>query len=306
MKVKLHSVSLLWRILFSTSIAITLLFGVMGWLLQDQFVRIASATLEDEVRASFRAYESLWRARGDQLASVSLILSRLPSVRAAFGTGDGATIRDSAREVWDQLSHPETLLLVCDPKGVVIAAVAGAEGKEKPALRMSKLAFVPAASREFPKQARGFVTLGAHLYQIVVTPVYVATTQDSALLNVLVAGIAVDSNLAHELKDATGGSDFVFLARSLEHGPVAASTLDPAAEHALADAGASPERQIQLLGSDYLQFTSPLTDVDGNPVGELRILRSFKVGSCKGTPARSAAQSFSTRSIRQPRCSLPF
>ena len=287
MKVKLHSVSLLWRILFSTSIAITLLFGVMGWLLQDQFVRIASATLEDEVRASFRAYESLWRARGDQLASVSLILSRLPSVRAAFGTGDGATIRDSAREVWDQLSHPETLLLVCDPKGVVIAAVAGAEGKEKPALRMSKLAFVPAASREFPKQARGFVTLGAHLYQIVVTPVYVATTQDSALLNVLVAGIAVDSNLAHELKDATGGSDFVFLARSLEHGPVAASTLDAAAENALADAGASPQRQIQLLGSDYLQFTSPLTDVDGNPVGELRILRSFKGALDQITAVRS-------------------
>src|SRR5437899_2597319 len=192
MKLKLHSVSLLWRILFSTSIAITVLFGVMGWLLQDQFVRIASATLEDEVRASFRAYESLWRARGDQLASVSLILSRLPSVRAAFGTGDGATIRDSASEVWDQLSRPETLFLVCDPKGVVIAAVAGPEGSGKAAPHLSQIAFVPAAAREFPKQARGFVTLGARLYQIVVTPVYVATTQDSALLNVLVAGIAVD------------------------------------------------------------------------------------------------------------------
>src|ERR1051325_11906200 len=95
MKLQLHSVSLLWRILFSTAIAIPVLFAAMGWLLQDQFVKIASATLEDEVRASFRAYESLWRAREDQLASVSLILSRLYSVRAAFGTGDRATIRDS-------------------------------------------------------------------------------------------------------------------------------------------------------------------------------------------------------------------
>ncbi len=100
MKLKLQSVSLLWRILFSTSIAITVLFAAMGWLLQDQFVRIASATLGEEARASFRAYESLWKARGDQLASISLILSRLPSVRSAFGTGDGATIRDSASEVW--------------------------------------------------------------------------------------------------------------------------------------------------------------------------------------------------------------
>ncbi|MCU1338234.1 MAG: integral rane sensor signal transduction histidine kinase [Bryobacterales bacterium] len=284
MKVKLHSVSLLWRILFSTSIAITGLFALMGWLLQDQFVRIASATLEDEVRASFRAYESLWRARGDQLASVSLILSRLPSVRSAFNTGDGATIRDSASEVWDQLSHPETLFLVCDPKGVVIASVAGPQARENTTLQMSQIAVVRSAAREFPKQARGFVTLGDRLYQIVITPVYVATTRDSALLNVLVAGIAVDAELAHELKSATGGSDFVFLA----HGWVAASTLDPAAERALAAAGSSPQqRQVQLLGSDYLQFFSPLTDVDGNSVGELRILRSFKGALNQITAVRS-------------------
>ena len=289
MKLQLHSVSLLWRILFSTSIAITVLFAAMGWLLQDQFVRIASATLEDEVRASFRAYESLWRARGDQLASVSLILSRLPSVRAAFSTGDGATIRDSASEVWDQLSRPETLLLVCDPQGAVIASVAGpsvsgAKSKTKTTSRMSEIAMVRSATREFPKQARGFVTLGGGLYQIVITPVYVATTQDSALLNVLVAGIAVDANLANELKSATGGSDFVFLA----HGSVAASTLDAAAESALTAAGPSPQqRQIQLLGADYLQFTSPLTDVDGNSAGELRILRSFKGALNQITAVRS-------------------
>ena len=278
MKLRLHSISLLWRILFSTSIAITVLFAAMGWLLQAQFVRIASATLEDEVRASFRAYESLWRARGDQLASVSLILSRLPSVRSAFGTGDGATIRDSANEIWDQLSRPETLFLVCDPKGVVIASVAGPQGKER------QMDVVRSAAREFPKQARGFVTLGGRLYQIVITPVYVASTQDSALLNVLVAGIAVDTNLVNELKSATGGSDFVFLAG----GAVAASTLDPAADRALAQAGSSSQRQIPLLGADYLQFTSPLADVDGNSVGELRILRSFEGALSQITAVRSS------------------
>jgi len=282
MKLKLHSVSLLWRILFSTSIAITVLFAAMGWLLQDQFVRIASATLGDEARASFRAYESLWKARGDQLASISLILSRLPSVRSAFGTGDGATIRDSASEVWDQLSRPQTLFLVCDPKGAVIASVAGMEGKEKTAAQMSQIAVVRSAAREFPQQARGFVTLGGRLYQIVITPVYVATTQDSALLNVLVAGIAVDADLARELKTATGGSDFVFLA----HGSVVASTLDPAAERALS-AESSAQRQVALLGSDYLQVAFPLTDVDGNSVGELRILRSFEGALSQITAVRS-------------------
>src|SRR5438045_3563921 len=166
----------------------------MGWLLQDQFVLIASATLGEETQASFRAYESLWKARGDQLASISLILSRLFSVRSAFGTGDVATIRDSASEVWDQLSRPETLFLVCDPNGAVIASVAGPRGEEH------QMTVVRSAARDFPKQARGFVTLGDRLYQIVITPVYVATTQDSALLNVLVAGLAVDADLVRDLE----------------------------------------------------------------------------------------------------------
>src|SRR5579872_2281743 len=286
MKLKLHSVSLLWRILFSTSIAITVLFAAMGWLLQDQFVRIASTTLGDEARASFQAYESLWKARGDQLASISLILSRLPSVRSAFGTGDGATIRDSASEVWDQLSRPETLFLVCDPNGAVIASVAGLESKQNPTAQLSQIAAVPSAARKFPKQARGFVTLGGRLYQIVITPVYVATTQDSALLNVLVAGIAVDADLVHELKNATGGSDFVFLAPSLQRGPVVASTLDAGAERAL-PVGSPAQSQVALLGSQYLQVAFPLTDVDGNSVGELRILRSFEGALHQITAVRS-------------------
>ena len=99
MKPPLRSVSLLWRILFSTSIAITVLFALMGWVLQEQFVSTASKTLDEEVKASFGAYESLWRARGDQLASVSLVLSRMKDVRAAFGTEDKATIQDTAQEV---------------------------------------------------------------------------------------------------------------------------------------------------------------------------------------------------------------
>src|SRR5437868_2386129 len=101
--VKPNSISLLWRILFSTSIALTLLFVAMEWFLQDRFERIAADTLEQEVRASFRAYESLWHTRSDQLATVSLLLSRMPPVRSAFRTGDAATIRDTATEVWDQL-----------------------------------------------------------------------------------------------------------------------------------------------------------------------------------------------------------
>jgi|SRR5579871_539649 len=264
MKPPLRSVSLLWRILFSTSIAITALFAFMGWVLQEQFVSTASKTLDEEVKASFGAYESLWRARADQLASVSLVLSRMKDVRAAFGTRDKATIQDTAAEVWDKISQPGTLFLIADPGGAVIAG-AGTGGS------LTDAPFVRAAAKDFPKQARGFVVLDDRLYQIVVTPVYVASGEGTALINALVAGIPADAALGHELKTSTGGSDFVFLA----HGHVVASTLDAPVEREI-EAGRLPSgqaQQVSLAGSNYYQGFQVLADVEGNPIGELRILR---------------------------------
>ncbi|MEO8099381.1 MAG: ATP-binding protein [Acidobacteriota bacterium] len=259
-----RNVSLLWRVLLSTSIAITVLFGALGWVIQDQFGRIAEDSLEEEVRASFQAYESLWQARVEELASVSLVLSRMPDIRAAFGTGDRATIRDTAHEVWDRVGQGGTLFLVAAPNGSVLAQVAGPE--------VASLAFVPAAAKSFPAQARGFVTLDGRLFQTVLTPVYVASGPGAGLLNVLVAGIAVDSEHVADLKSATGGSDFVFVAG--EH--VAASTLDAAAaaEFAKADDGA-PGR-LRLAGAEYFSSAFALKDIEGREVGRLSILRSFE------------------------------
>jgi signal transduction histidine kinase len=265
MRLSLGSVSLLWRILFSTSIAITALFAALGWILQEQFASVAASSLEEEVRAGFQAYDSLWNARADQLATVSLVLSRLPQVRAAFGTGDTATIRDAAGEVWNKLADPDTLFLISDPEGAVIALL-GPRGN------FTEAPFVRLASKQFPKQARGLVVLAGRLYQVVVTPVYVAGGEGDALLDVLAAGIPVDADLAQALKSSTGGSDFVFLV----NGHVAASTLDARAAGEIEVGRAAPqEERVSIAGSDYYQFASPLSDVQGNPVGELRILRSF-------------------------------
>ena len=267
MKSPFSGLTLLWRILLSTSIAITMLFVAMGWILQDQFLRLASFGFEEEVRAGFQAYDSLWKARADQLASVGQVLSRMPDVRAAFGTGDPATIRDTASEVWDKIAQPGTLFLVADPRGHVISATGLEQAGEQDTV---ELPFVATAARSFPKQARGFVVLGGKLYQIVVTPVYVAGGSEAALLNVLVAGILVDADLGHELKASTGGTEFAFFTR----GHVAASTLDPAAERAMTPGRTS--QQIELAGQEYYQFVTPLLDLDGKPVGELRILRSLE------------------------------
>src|SRR5262249_34747494 len=133
---------------------------------------------------------------------------------------------------------------------------------------------VRAIANRFPHQAAGFLFLDGRLYQIAVTPVYVAAVREPALLNVLVAGYAVDSNLAEQLKAATGGSDFAFLA----NGKMIASTLESAALGQLeqVESPGGRLRQVRLGKSDYTVLATPLLDVEGRPIGELRILRSFE------------------------------
>src|SRR6266567_9252971 len=98
------SLSLLWKILLSTSVALTALFAVTGWIVQSHVISTPSLSLEEEVSSSFQAYESLWKSRAEMLGRVSLILSGMSDVRAAFSTGDQATIRDTAGELWAKIS----------------------------------------------------------------------------------------------------------------------------------------------------------------------------------------------------------
>jgi signal transduction histidine kinase len=261
--------SLLWKILLSTSVALTALFAVTGWIVQDHVVQTTARSLDEEVKSSFQAYESLWKSRADRLGKVSLILSSMSDVRAAFSTGDQATIRDTARELWAKISDENALFLVTDPKGRVIASLGGVA----PSLS-GNLPFVQAASSQFPRQAVGFLQQDG-LYQIVVTPVYVESLGGrQALLNVLVAGYAIDALVAQEFKKSTGGSDFLFLAG----GQVIASTLNPRATAELRRNIASGSKATRISDgvSEYAPLNRPLLDVEGKPIGDLWILRSFE------------------------------
>ena len=265
----LTSVSLLWRILLSTSIAVTLLFGVTGWIVQDNATRATAASLDDEVRASFQAYDSLWRSRADMLASVSRVVSRMSDVRSAFSTGDAATIRDTAKELWEKISREDAIFLVTDPRGKVIASLGGIADSAL----MGDLPVVRQAASHFPQQASGFFMSGGRLYQIAVTPVYVQAGSEPGLLNVLVTGNTVDDQAAGRLKEATGGSEFVFLSG----GKVAASTLSALADSQIrARLATHDPARVEAGGVEYTMLGTTLPDVQGNPIGELRILRSFE------------------------------
>ena len=269
MNFRFARLSLLSKILLSTSVALTTLFAVTGWIVLSHVVSVTSKSVEEEAGASLESYESLWKSRADKLASVSLILSTMSDVRAAFGTGDLATIRDTANELWARVSDEGALFLVTDPKGRVMASLGGAPrsvlGQVLPA--------VAAAAPQFPNQAQGFLLREGALYQVVLSPVYVQSAQGPALLNVLVAGYAIDSIFVQAFRKATGGSDLLFTSA----GRVVASTLNPRASTELAKAAQGPSSSRLSDGvNEYSAVMKPLVDFEGKPVGELWILRSFE------------------------------
>jgi signal transduction histidine kinase len=262
--------SLLWRILLSTSIALTALFGLTGWVVQSYAGRVSEHSLEEEVRTSLQAYEALWSTRAHNLASISRIISSMSDVRAAFATRDKATIRDTAAQLWPEVPE-DAAFLVLEPTGEVITSLGG----ESPSLALTR-EFMQTATARFPQQVKGYVTRGRHLYYVVLTPVYVQAAQGQALLNVLLVASDIDDKLAYSLKESTHGSDFAFVAG----GRLIASSLPlAAADLKSAPAEAGGVRRLLLHGVDYLVLGRELEAVNSQAAGELYIIRSFEKSS---------------------------
>ena len=261
--------SLLSKILLSTTVSITILFAITGEIVLKNITRTMSDSLQNEVHASFQAYTSLWKAKGDLLSSVSRIMSEMAEVRAAFSTGDRATIQDSAGELWRKISDESAIFLVTDPLGKTIVSLGG-----KTSLTLPH-EVVQAATERFPEQAAGFFLQNGDLYHVSVTPVYVQTGRaGKALITVLVAGFQVDALVANRLKDDTEGSEFIFLPLGSSK---MVSTLNPRASAAVNQsiARAGKKELVSDGVSQYAWFSTPLNDMKGRPVAELRILRCF-------------------------------
>ena len=273
MRFSLRRLPLLWRIFLSTSIAIAVLFAATGWVVQTYAARVSEQSLEQEVRTSLQAYEALWTTRAQTLAAVSSVISSMSDVRAAFGTRDEATIRDTAQEMWSRASgsrvaQEDAVFLVLSPTGSVIASLGGDYPNSWSAALPLK-----GIVKQFPRQVLGFLPRDRRLYYVVLTPVYVQSGNGEELLDILVAGFEVNRKLAESLKQSTSGSEFAFL--SANH--VVASTLPAASANGLEGGYQRPggPGRVQLNGTDYFVLGDALNDVEGRPIGELRILRSF-------------------------------
>ena len=173
-----------------------------------------------------------------------------------------------SRASGSRVAQEDALFLVLSPTGSVIASLGGSYPDSWPTALPLK-----GIEHQFPRQVLGFLAQDRRLYYVVLTPVYVQSENDEGLLNILVAGFEVNRKLADSLKQSTSGSEFVFL--SSNH--VVASTLPAPSVDAFE---ANYQRQnaagrVKLNGTDYFVLGSPLNDVEGRPIGELRILRSF-------------------------------
>jgi signal transduction histidine kinase len=261
-------VSLLWRILLSTTLAITLLFAIAGWMIQNYAARVSQSAIEGEIGISLRSYQALWATRAANLASIARVMSSMSDVRAAFMTRDQATIRDTAEQLWAMVSAQDAGFLVLEPTGRVIASLGGQIPELSGAGRL-----MAAALKKFPTQSSGYATANGRLYYVVLTPVYVQTSGDPALLNVLLIALAVNDKLAAELKRSTDGTDFSFSVGDT----IAASTVPLTSVKDLHAVAAQEGRVARLVagGAESLVLRNVLRNTQGEPVAELFIIRSF-------------------------------
>jgi signal transduction histidine kinase len=254
--------SLLWRVLLVSSAATVVLFSATAYLIARYAIANTEQGVQDEVHASLREFEFIWRTRADSLARTSRLMSTMSDVRGAFQTGDAATIRDTAADLWARVSQEDAVFLVFDPMGRQIASLGGARptGADSPSAAQfrSMGRVIPAKRGQFPAQAAGFVLEDGRLYYTILTPVYVDAGSGSALLNVLVTGFAINHRFARSLAEATEGSEFVFRAQ----GKTVASTLTG-----------------EIPSTGFAVLTDPLLDLDGQAVGQLSVMRSLAANS---------------------------
>jgi signal transduction histidine kinase len=255
------------RIFLATSITITLLFAVAGWGLQQYTISQSDENVRAEIQASIQAYEAVWKARTELLSATSALMSGMSDVRAAFLTRDPKTIRDSAQELWSRVSDSSALFFVLDAEGRLVSSL----GTDSGDLPVNAILLRQAAWR-FPHQLAGYVRNGSKLFYLVLTPVYVQTSTEPILLNVLCAGFRIDGIVAGQLKQLDPRSDFAFLA----HGTIFASTLDQALSQSLSEASAPRQAGSNSSWKNgFIVSRQPLRDITDQPVAELYIVRSY-------------------------------
>jgi len=259
--------SLLWKIWLSTSVALTGMFALIGYFVQRGVLETATQSLMEEVQSSSKAYQALWEARAGILTSLAGVLSGMPATDKALQTRAPESVA-AILKLWESAPSKirgHSFLLLTDASGEAITS--------HPAEWTSQLdakPLVSAAAAQFPRQATGFFVQNSMLHQVVLNPLYTG----GELRGVLIAGFTVDHQVALELKESTGRSEFIFVSR----GQVFASTMNDRATGAVVRSLTREDPQSLVSDGlvEYVPLGRELIDLQGRPVGRLFILRSFE------------------------------
>ncbi|HLK69530.1 MAG TPA: HAMP domain-containing sensor histidine kinase [Bryobacteraceae bacterium] len=209
--------SLLAKIYLATAVAVTTFFAAAGWFFLYQASAALHSGIEQEVRASLATADASLEARTEHLATASALLASTSDIRSAFSSRDTATIRDTAGEFWAKAEtghkHIEPVVFaVAGPAGIVLASV---DSETSPALQSGQQLprdVLEPARRAFPQQSRAYAEWDGTVWQVLATPVYVDAGNRAALLNILVAAHPLTEQTLRDLKERTGGIDFLLRA----------------------------------------------------------------------------------------------
>jgi signal transduction histidine kinase len=268
--------SLLAKIYLSTAVAVTTLFAAAGWFFERQASTALHDGVEHEVRASLGTIDASLESRAEHLSTASALLASMSDVRAAFGTRDRATIRDTAGELWAraQAGHADALnaaFAVADPGGTVVASAGGQTPSALNDGRQLAASLLDPARRAFPRQSTAFAAWDGTVWQLVETPVYVDSGTRPALLSILLAAHPVTEQTLRELKERTGGSDFL---------------LRVGGQTVLATLGAEASAGMVAHPEYFAIRPTVLRDGEGKALAELWAVRSFAAVEARVTALR--------------------
>ncbi len=257
--------SLLAKMFLATAAAVTAFFAAAGWFFLYQASSALHSGLEQELRASLATADAALESRTEHLATASALLASMSDIRAAFGSRDEATIRDTTAEFWARAEsvhryRDSAVFLVAGPDGVVLATVAGQTPTALESGHRLPETLLGPARAAFPRQHRAFAHWDGIVWQVLATPVYVDSGNRPALLNILVAAHSLTEQTLLDLKERTGGIDFLLRTG----GRTTLATVNAAAAAKIAT---QPER--------FAIRSTILRDGEGHAFAELWAVRSF-------------------------------
>jgi signal transduction histidine kinase len=268
--------SLLAKIYLSTAVAATTLFAAAGWFFEQQASRALHDGVEHEVLASLGTVDASLQSRAEHLSTASALLASMSDVRSAFGTHDRNTIRETAGELWTRAhaGHEDvsnTAFVVADPGGTVMVSVGGQAPSALNIDRQLSPSLLNPSRQAFPKQRSVFAAWDGTVWQVVATPVFVDSGTRPALLSILLAAHPVTEQTLRDLKERTGGSDFLLR--------VDGRTM-------LATAAADTSARIVAHPELFAIHRTPLQDGEGKTLAELWAVRSFDEVEARVTALR--------------------